>query len=198
MALGLILFEGGLDLDLEQIIQRFGFAFLLAAGAFFISAFLIAVVYKVLTHSSWIHGLLLGATLGCVSSAVILPVASMLNIPDNVKTTIHLEAALSDMLGVVMTLVLIRLAPMAAFDAGHAFNAVIGAFTTAIVGAVAFGMLWLWVLSRLKESPFSYMMTLAAVFVLYGFTELVHGSGPMAALTFGVVLTNAGKFGQAV
>jgi cell volume regulation protein A len=31
------------------------------------------------------------------------------------------------------------------------------------------------------------------VFVLYGATEMVHGSGPMAVLTFGVFLTNADK-----
>jgi cell volume regulation protein A len=36
-------------------------------------------------------------------------------------------------------------------------------------------------------------MTLAAVFVLYGMIELVHGSAPMAALTFGVFMTNADK-----
>lgn len=191
IALGLILFEGGLGLELSHIISRFGLAFLLATGTFMSTAALIAVIYHATAGGPWIHGLLMGTTLGCVSSAVILPISNLLTVPEKIKTTIHLEAALSDMWGVVLTLVLIRLAPSPTFAAGQAFNALVGAFSTAIFAGVAFGLAWLWALDRMKESQFSYMMTLAAVFVLYGLTELLHGSGPMAALTFGVVLTNA-------
>ncbi|MFC1679534.1 cation:proton antiporter [Elusimicrobiota bacterium] len=191
VALSLILFEGGLGLELKNVIKRFGMAFLMATGSFLLTASLIAVAYRVLAGAAWIPSLLLGSTLGCVSSAVILPISNLIKAPEHVKTTIDLESALSDMWGVVLTLVLMRLAPMAHVEAGYAFNAIIGAFTTAIVAGGAFGMIWLWALYRLRESQFAYMMTLAAVFVLYGLTELVHGSGPMAALTFGAVLSNA-------
>jgi cell volume regulation protein A len=193
IALGLILFEGGLGLELDHILERFGVAFLLATGTFLSTSGLIAVLYHGITGASWIHSLLFGATLGCVSSAVILPISSLLTVPEDVKTTIHLEAALSDMWGVVLTLVLIRLAALNTFDPGHTINALVGAFTTAIVGAGVFGMLWLVFLDRFRGSEFAYMMTLAAVFVLYGLTEMLHGSGPMAALTFGAMLTNADK-----
>ena len=196
VALGLILFEGGLDLELDNVIERFGLSFTLATGTFLATAGLIAVVFRSMTGSDWIHSLLLGTTLGCVSSAVILPISSILTIPENVKTSINLEAALSDMWGVVLTLSLIRLVPLEQVDHGQMVSALWSAFSIAIVGAGIFGALWLIVLDRFRESPFSYMMTLAAVFVLYGLTELVHGSGPMAALTFGAVLTNADKIAK--
>lgn len=193
MALGLILFEGGLDLDLNNIIQRAGMSTLLAAATFFSSMLAISLIYRSITGAAWIPSLLLGSILGCVSSAVILPISAQLNVPDRVRTTINLESVISDLFGVVTTLVLIRLAPLAGFEPGQIVHSVAGAFSLAIIGAVAFGLAWLWALDRLKKSPFAYMMTLAAVFVLYGLIELVHGSGPMAALTFGVVLTNADK-----
>lgn len=196
IALGLILFEGGLGLELEHIIDQFQTAFMLAAGTFFLSGAAIALIYKGVTDAPTIHCLLLGTTLGCVSSAVILPIANILDVPEHVKTTINLEAALSDMLGVVLTLALVRLAPVKSFDPGFTFNAVVGAFTTAMVFAGAFGMLWLWLLAQMKRSPFAYMMTMAAVFVLYGLTEVLHGSGPMAALVFGAVLTNANEIAR--
>jgi cell volume regulation protein A len=193
IALSLILFEGGLGLELGHIIERFRIAFVLATVTFVGSAALIAIAYRGIMGAPWVICLMLGSTLGCVSSAVILPISNLVTAPNKVKTTIHLEAALSDMWGVVMTLVLIRLAhtPQAAVDPGYAVSAIWAAFTMAIVGAGVFGMVWLWLLDRFRESSFDYMMTLAAVFVLYGITELMHGSGPMAALTFGAVLTNA-------
>ncbi|MEE8425436.1 MAG: cation:proton antiporter, partial [Elusimicrobiota bacterium] len=168
IALCLILFEGGLGLELSQILERFGISFWLATGTFLSTAGLISVIYHFTTGAPWIHAMLLGSTLGCVSSAVILPISNLLNVPDHVKTTINLEAALSDMWGVVLTLVLIRLAAVPHFDPGSTVNALVGAFTTAIVGAGVFGMVWLVFLDRFRESPFSYMMTLAAVCVLYG------------------------------
>ena len=193
IALSLILFEGGLGLELNHIIQRFKVSFILATVTFIGSAGFIAIAYRGITGSPWLLCLMLGSVLGCVSSAVILPISNLVTAPDKVKTTIHLEAALSDMWGVVITLVLIRLyqTPQATVDPGYAFSAIWAAFSMAIVGAGVFGMAWLWLLDRFRESKFDYMMTLAAVFVLYGITELMHGSGPMAALTFGAVLSNA-------
>ncbi len=191
IALSLILFEGGLDLDFDQILTRFGLSSVLAFGSFIATMGLITLVYRFSTGDTWMHSLLLGSTLGCVSSAVIIPVSNHLNIPQAVKTTINLESALSDMFGVVLTLVLIRIEPTSHFEPGHLVNSIIGSFTTAIIGGLVFGAVWLWALDRLRQSPFSYMMTLAAVFVLYGLTEMVHGSGPMAVLTFGAVLPNA-------
>lgn len=190
IALSLILFEGGLDLDFDHIVTRIASAFLMATGSFFLSLAFIAFIYRWFTGDPWSECLLVGSVLGCVSSAVILPVSQRLRAPVEVKTTINLDSAISDMWGVIVALVILRVTGDY-FDPGQAVNAVIGSFTTAVVGAGVFGMVWLWALERLKESPFAYMMTLAAVFVVYGLTELVHGSGPIAALTFGLVLTNA-------
>ena len=190
IALSLILFEGGLDLDFDQMLHRTGLAFTLATVTFFSSMAAVALLFHWLANAPWDESILAGSVLGCVSSAVILPVTQKLRIPDEVKTALNLEAAFSDMWGVVITLVLLRVTGVG-FEPGHTINALIGSFTTAVIGAAVFGAAWLWALERLKASPFAYMMTLAAVFVLYGLTELVHGSGPVAVLSFGVILTNA-------
>lgn len=190
IALSLILFEGGLDLDFQQMVHRTGLAFALATATFFGSMLATAGLVHWVSGAGWVESFLVGSVLGCVSSAVILPVTQKLNAPSDVKTALNLEAAFSDMWGVVITLVLLRLTGTA-FDPGQTVNALIGSFATAMLAAAAFGVAWLWALERLKESPFAYMMTLAAVFVLYGLTELAHGSGPVAVLSFGVILTNA-------
>lgn len=190
IALSLILFECGLDIDFDQMLNRTGLAFALSTVTFLVSMAAITFLFHWLVKATWLESALVGSALGCVSSAVILPVTHKLHAPDEVKTALNLEAAFSDMWGVVITLVLLRVTGVG-FDPGHTVNALIGSITAAVIGAVFFGMAWLWALERLKESPFAYMMTLAAVFVLYGLTELVHGSGPVAVLSFGVILTNA-------
>jgi len=70
------------------------------------------------------------------------------------------------------------------------------AFSIAIVIGVFFGVFWLVVLTRLYGKPFSYMITLAALLLLYGGVEYVKGSGAMAALIFGIVIGNKEEFGN--
>ena len=53
-----------------------------------------------------------------------------------------------------------------------------------------FGVLWLNVLTRLEGKPFSFMITIAALFLLYAFVEFIEVSGAVAALIFGLVLSN--------
>lgn len=64
---------------------------------------------------------------------------------------------------------------------------------SALLGSVG-GLIWAEVLSMLRGRPFNYIMTVATLFPVYIMSEEVigPGGGPIAALAFGLAITNYG------
>ena len=62
-----------------------------------------------------------------------------------------------------------------------------------VIGGGA-GLIWGEVLSRLRDRPLNYMLTIAALFPIYVLAEVVSGGGggPISVFLFGVVLMNYG------
>jgi cell volume regulation protein A len=69
-----------------------------------------------------------------------------------------------------------------------------------IVLGVALGFIWLPIMNKVRKQQFSYVLTLAIVFLVYSFTALIvgleeggEGAGAIACLMFGLVLGNGKK-----
>lgn len=70
--------------------------------------------------------------------------------------------------------------------ASHLFHA----FVDALLLAALAGAVWARILGWLKGQPLSYMLTLAAVLLLYDVAEILEANGVMTILLFGLVLGN--------
>jgi potassium/hydrogen antiporter len=101
LAIILVLFEGGLDLDLRDTLKHFPGSFLLATLAYIFSTALVAVIVTKGLVLPWTDGLLVGAVLGCTSSTVVLPVLQQLQAEEAFRVTLMLEAAWGDVLAVL-------------------------------------------------------------------------------------------------
>ena len=101
LAIILVLFEGGLELNLRDTLKHFPGSFLLATLAYIFSTALVAVIVAKGLGLSWTDGLLVGATLGCTSSTVVLPVLQQLQAEEPVRVTLMLEASWGDVLAVL-------------------------------------------------------------------------------------------------
>ena len=110
LALLLILFEGGLDLKLKEIISHLGSGILLSISCYVLSVLAVAVVCFRLLHFGWIPALLIGSTLGCVSSAIVLPVLQQMNLGNEIRLTLLVEASLGDALAVLAVTALLEIA----------------------------------------------------------------------------------------
>ena len=191
VALMMILFDGGLNLPLLQVIRKIG-AIGVQTGFAFVATVL-AVAYVAITVLGYdpIVGFLLGAVLGGTSSAVVIGVVRALQVGEDTKVVLTLESVLTDILCVVSVLGLIELirgGPGASIDI--VFVKLAQAFFVALGISLAFGIGWLFLLRRASKKPFAYMLTIAMLFILYGVTESVGGSGAMASFVFGLVLGN--------
>ncbi|KYK29206.1 MAG: hypothetical protein AYK23_05275 [Candidatus Proteinoplasmatales archaeon SG8-5] len=191
LALVIILFDGGLNLNLEKTMEKMGVAILHSGITFIGTMFVTALIcYYMLGIDNVVIGLLLGCVIGGVSSAVVIPIMAGVSAKEDTKVLLTLESVLSDVMCIVTALILIEIIKGSNTDSGVLIQHLLSAFVLAGFIGFLFGVLWLAVLKRLEGKPFSFMITLAALFVLYALVEYIQVSGAIAALVFGLVLSN--------
>ncbi|HXW15848.1 MAG TPA: cation:proton antiporter, partial [Terriglobia bacterium] len=190
LALILILFEGGLELDVNETLRHLGGGLMLSWSAYVITAALVAAVAKASMLLSWRSSMLVGAVLGCVSSTIMLPILQQIPVRRPVKLTLLVESAIGDVLAVLTVGVLLNLPQ----SRGSVVTGLVGGFAfevgVSIVFGVGAGVLWSWLMPRLSEQRFWQTLTFAAVLLLYAGTSAVNASGLFSVLVFGVVLAN--------
>jgi len=212
LALILILFAAGLELDLRNALKQFGAGTFLALLSYSLSLVGVACFCTYALHLALVPSLLVGATLACISGSVILPVLEQLEMRESVKTTLVIEASLGDGIGALGVGVLIDLAsggseiksgvlPDLLARAGLApgsHGSMAGAvtlillfkFLLALAVAILAGYLWLRLLPLVSDKQFWQVLTFAAVLLLYAFTHAIGGSALFGVMAFGAALAN--------
>lgn len=206
LALILILFEGGMSLEIDKILSGFAQATLLMTGSFLATVVLLGVVAKYAIpyaspgeHATWMTGALFGVIFaGAPSGVIAIPIINRMKVPDKVKTIVNLESSFSDVLCVVSAVAIMNMINVG--DAGGAGSAppyvvILQSFVLAAAVGIPAGTFWIYVLNRwLRRHSLSYVMTLGMLMLMFSFTGLIGGSGAIAVLCFGVALTNAPPF----
>lgn len=190
LALIMILFEGGTDLDPDETFRRVPVAGILAVLSFGLSAVVTAVTMRVILAWGWIEAAILSAIIGCTSSAIVLPLAGRMRVADRVKTIVSLDAVLSDTLGAVAVFALVDVALSGLHHPALILRHLGLSVAIGAVGAIGVGIVWLNVLDLTRERPLSYLLTFAVLLLLYALVEVWHGSGPIAILLFGLLTSN--------
>ncbi len=210
IAIVIILFDGGINIDLHQLFRGAPRGLLLTTSGFCLS--LLATMMIVIGLSSTgilnipiedsvIVGILLGAIVGGTSSPIVIPLASKLkNLQNKTKMVLSIESILTDPLCIVVFLAVVL---MITSDNATIGDAIKNLTTTFLVGAgmgLILGLVWLPIMHKVRKEQFSYVLTLAVVFLVYSLVTLLignesggQGAGAIACLVFGLVLGNGKK-----
>jgi potassium/hydrogen antiporter len=194
-ALLIILFEGGLDLNIRELVAGLGRASALAA-----SGFVFTVLSVTIVGISWLgldpmRGLLLGMILGGSSSIAVMPVVKRLAVHPKSRVVLSVESALTDVFCVVGALTLTQILALGQSPQVESVGReVLSGFAIAIGIGVVLGPVWLKILDMLGGKGNAYMLTVALILLLFLGTESVGGNGAIAVLVFGVVLGNVRSF----
>ncbi|HKS75073.1 MAG TPA: cation:proton antiporter [Terriglobales bacterium] len=194
LALILILFEGGLELNLREGLRHFPGGVLLAFLGYGLAFGAVAATAHWSLLLPWRSSLLLGAVFGCTSSTVVMPVLQQLKTREAVRVTLLLESALGDVIGVLAVTTLLSTGDtvkLSGFMSGFAR----GAGVALAVGA-ATGALWWYLWPKIATQKFSNTVAFGVVLSIYVATYLLGGSGLLAVLAFGLVLSNLPARGQ--
>ncbi|MCE2990660.1 MAG: cation:proton antiporter [Nitrosomonadaceae bacterium] len=197
MALVVILFEGGVDLDLHSLKPALSATLKLTLSTFIATVAIVTGVGMFMAGLDWMPALMLGMILGGTSSAVVIPLVQGLNVQGKARTVLILESAITDVLCIVGLFVLLDAAKHGGISAGSTVLSLAETMTIAFaIGAMAaFG--WLFLLRAARRLPHGSFASAAMCFIVYGSTELLGFSGAIAALCFGLTLANGRRFAAA-
>jgi len=191
LALLIILFDGGLNLKIAKVLRETPFALLFTTIVFTATAVTSALIYRTLFGGSWTVAFLLGVILGGTTGAIVIPVVTQLKgLSEDTKVILSLESAFTDVFVVVAALASIGILKNPSAGISNMLPMVFHSFLDAVLLAGLAGILWARFMGMLQGQPLSYMLTLAAILVLYNIAEIVGGNGAIAILFFGLVLGN--------
>jgi cell volume regulation protein A len=191
LAVTLILFDSGLKMDLVNAIKESGRAIVLGVLGFVFS-FLAVIAYTVLILN-WdpLFGLIVGCVLGGTSSIIVIPMLNRLSVNRRVATILSLESVVTDVLVIVCALGLLKIWSGSQSEGFNTLaKSLFDSFALGGVIGVAGGLIWLKMLNTFKEDDYNGILTLGVVLGLYSITEMMLGSGALAALAFGLILGN--------
>ncbi len=190
VALLIILFEGGLDLNIRTVIQQFGKAILLTVTVFFLTLLLTVAAAMFFMDLELLPAILLGGLVGGTSPAIILPIVNRLKVSEGFKTIMYLEPALADVLIIVTVIIGLQVYETQTTDPLTVTLDFLQLMFLAILLALVAGALWARFIGSLRGESVSYMLTLGFLFLLYWIAEHLGGSGVIAVFFFGMVLAN--------
>lgn len=136
-----------------------------------------------------------GVVAAAPSPPVVIPLLKGLALPANLRSTVTIESAVSEALGLVVALAILRVQALKeGADVGEMAGAVMSSFLVASLLGLAFGAGWAACLEKIRGMKNAMILTPALVFILFGATDYLGFSGPVAVLVFGLVLGNASGF----
>jgi potassium/hydrogen antiporter len=195
LALIILLFDGGIQLNIYKLVHESGRGILLGILALLFSIGAVAGIWMALGNGL-MSGLLIGAIFGGTGSAIVGSIARGMDLSEKAKQTLTIESSITDVVAVVLVLSL-----TGALISGHATiegttQNIVASFSIGAVLGGVFGMAWINLSDKLRKLKFYYMLTLAIMLVLYIVTEFMVGSGAIAILVFGILLGNMGEIGK--
>ncbi len=189
LALILILFEGGLELRLRQALRYFPAGLLLVLLSFGLSMGLVALIGRALLHLAWNDCLLMGAALGCTSGAIVIPALQQMVVAEPVKITLTIEAALGEVIAVLIVGSMLNMVPnhplLTGMAADFSQNIVL-----AVVLGVTVGAMWSRLWPLVAGLPYSNILNLGVVLGVFAIARYAGGSGLLGVLIFGITLAN--------
>lgn len=199
LALAMIMFDGGMGLNHDSLTGSLTKNMLHTMVAFLLSIMVTTAVCYVFFGWDLMTSLLLGSILGGTSGAIVIPLTNRLRVSPQTRNLLTLESALTDVIVIVMAVSIMFLITGMHGDVGGVLGSLGLAFLVAFMIGIVAGLIWLRLLADLGDHPFAYMITVAALLVIYSLTELTVGRtgiGAISALVFGLVISNKNEFGR--
>jgi len=190
LALIIIMFDGGLHLDIKHIVKTAHFSVTLAVLGFILSVVIITLATHYALGWQWLESILLATIVGGSSSAIVFGLVRNIKISEEVKSMLSFESALTDILAMIVAFILFEAVLIGHFDLQTIQETLGRAVVVGLVLGFGVGIPWMYVSTKLGNAQHAYMLTLGILFVLFFLANSFGESGALTALVFGLMLGN--------
>ena len=190
LALIIIMFDGGLNLDLKHIVKTAHFSFTLAILGFILSVVIATIAVHYALDWTWLESILLGSIVGGSSSVIVFGLVRNIRISEEAKNMLSFESALTDILATIIAFILFEAILVGQFDLQVLQETIGRAIVVGLILGFGVGIPWMYVSTKLGNAQHSYMLTLGILFVLFFLANSFGESGALTALVFGLMLGN--------
>jgi potassium/hydrogen antiporter len=190
IALVVILFEGGLELNFDMIRKTLRNSITLILLTYFITSLLLVCYFFFLMKYDLLTSTFISSVLAGPAPAVIIPLIKHLNLSKQTRITLTLEAGLGEALCILVSLAIFESLKLKDIQTGKAIGNIISSFLLAsVIGFIA-GYFWSLVLNKIRNLRNAIFTTPSFVFIIYGLCEFLGFSGPIGVLALGATLCN--------
>lgn len=200
VAVTMFSFSTGISINAQELLGNTRRAMGLAVASFLSITLVVGGSLRLLAPETFslVDAFLLGSMVAGMSGVSVSSLASSISggFKDvgDCMALLQLESTLGDPIRVVAVLTLIEMATLTGVGPMTAARDILFVLLTAVAIGAGVGLIWGEILSRLKDRPLNYMMTIAALFPVYVFAEWVsgEGGGPISVFLVGFTLMNFG------
>ena len=190
LALIIIMFDGGLNLDIKYVVKTAHFSSTLAIVGFILSVVIISTAAHFALEWSWLESILLGSIVGGSSSAIVFGLVRNIKISEEIKSMLSFESALTDILATIIAFILFEAVLAGHFDIMTLQETIGRAVIVGLVLGFGVGIPWMYVSTKFGNAQHAYMLTLGILFVLFFLATSFGESGALTALVFGLMIGN--------
>ncbi|MEM2342127.1 MAG: cation:proton antiporter [Candidatus Bathyarchaeia archaeon] len=193
LALTLILFQGGLSMEVYAVLAQsfrataLGFLYVIFATLF------VSLFGYLILGLNWIEALILGPMTAGTGSVIVIPLVSKLNVTEEVKTVLSLESTITDVFSIILIIIFMKIYFGGAVSLQETLSSLFARFAVGIMFGAIIGVIWVKILNIIRGQEYIYMLTLAVLLLCYAGTEFLGGSGALSILVFGMMLGNYEK-----
>ena len=194
IALIIIMFDGGYNLHIGNVLKTAHFAIILVILGFAVSVGIVAGLAHYGLGWEWLDSILLATIVGGSSSIIVFGLVRKIRISEEAKSMLSFESALTDILCTIIAFVLFEAVMSGTFDMEILGQTIGKAVLVGLILGFGVGIPWMFFISKLKSAQHSYMLTLGVLFLLFFLATTFGESGALTALVFGLMLGNKQYF----
>ena len=190
LALIIIMFDGGYNLHIGNVLKTAHFAIVLVILGFAVSVGIVTGFAHFGLGWEWLDSILLGTIVGGSSSIIVFGLVRKLRISDDAKSMLSFESALTDILSTIVAFVLFEAVLSGNFSIDLLGETIGRAVIVGLILGFGVGIPWMFIISKLSNAQHNYMLTLGVLFLLFFLANSFGESGALTALVFGLMLGN--------
>lgn len=196
LALIIIMFDGGLNLDIKHVVKTVHFSFTLAIIGFVVSVAMVAAGAHYALGWTWLESILLGSIVGGSSSAIVFGLVRNVKISEETRSMLSFESAVTDILATIVAFIMFEAILAGHFDLDTLQETLGRAVVVGLVLGFGVGVPWMYITTKLGNAQHAYMLTLGILFVLFFLANTLGESGALTALVFGLMLGNKARLAR--